>query len=71
MSAPDIDYIVHDSGTIRSAADLDELLRKNRLALNSLDIMNRIDLYESLASTGRISDDLDMTDWLLGVGAVA
>ena len=71
MSAPDIEYIVHYADSIRSATDLDDLLRKNHLAVNSLDIMNRIDLYESLARKGKISDDLEMMDWLLGVGAVA
>ena len=71
MSAPDIECIVHHAETIQSAADLDDLFRKNHLAVNSLDIIQRIDLYESLARKGKISDDLDMTDWLLGVGAVA
>ena len=70
MPTVDFDSIVHDADTIHSTADLDELLRKNRLAINSLDIIHRIDLYESLARKGKISQDLDLMDWLLGVGAV-
>ncbi len=70
MPTVELDNIVHDADAIQSAADLDDLLRKNRLAVNSLDIMNRIDLYESLARKGKISQDLDLMDWLLGVGAV-
>ena len=71
MPTAEFDYIVHDAGAIKSAEDLDELLKKNRLAINSLDIMNRIDLYESLARNGKVSKNLDLMDWLLGVGAVA
>ena len=70
MSTVEFDSIVSDADTIQSAADLDDLLRKNRHAVNSLDIMHRIDLYESLARKGKISQDLDLMDWLLGVGAV-
>jgi hypothetical protein len=70
MPTVEFDSIVHDADTIHSAEDLDELLRKNRLAINSLDIIHRIDLYETLARNGKVSDDLDLMDWLLGVGAV-